>query len=127
MKKLLLSLCLLLLPLSVAAADISGKWSGAVEFKAPDGTVQTMPVTAEFKQDGKTVTGTAGQEGQEQFSVDKGTIDGDRLTFEVEAPDGLYSATLTIAADDQIKGDIVHTDQNGDKITATMTLAKAKS
>ena len=121
-----MSLFLMVAPLALAAGDISGKWSGSMDMKAPDGSAQSMPVTAEFKQDGKTVTGTAGREGDEQLALEKGMIDGEKFTFEVTAPDGVFAINLTLMSDTQLQGDVTHTDQDGNKATAKLTLAKGK-
>jgi len=124
MRALLLALVILLAPLAARAADVSGKWSGSMDMKGADGTPQSMPVTAEFKQDGKTVTGTAGREGDDQLTVQKGTIDGDDFTFEVEGPDGVYSVKLKVGGDGQLKGEVNFSDQSGNKQTASLTLNK---
>ena len=121
-----MSLFLLVAPLALAAGDITGKWSGSMDMKAPDGSAQSMPVTAEFKQDGKTVTGTAGREGDEQLALEKGMVDGEKFTFEVTAPDGVFAINLTLMSDTQLQGDVTHTDQDGNKATAKLTLAKGK-
>jgi hypothetical protein len=125
MGKLVLSLFLLLLPLT-AAADVSGKWSGSMDITAPDGTAQSTPVTAEFKQDGKTITGTAGREGDDQLTIEKGLLDGDTLTFEVEAPDGKYSVTLRLVSDSKLQGETTFNDPNGNKLTAKLAFERAK-
>jgi hypothetical protein len=125
MGKLLLSLFLLLLPLT-AVADVSGKWGGSMDIKAPDGTVQSTPVTAEFKQDGKAVTGTAGREGDDQLTIENGLLDGDTLTFEVEAPDGKYAVSLKLVNDGKLDGETTFNDQQGNKLTAKLTFERAK-
>ncbi|MGA3025792.1 MAG: hypothetical protein ABSF98_13575 [Bryobacteraceae bacterium] len=126
MHKLLLSLFLLAAPLTLSAADISGKWTGTMDMKAPDGAAQSMPVTAEFKQDGKSVTGTAGREGDEPLTIQKGTIEDNKFTFEVEAPDGKYAVSLTVVSDSQLQGDVAFSDPEGNKQTAKLTLTRAK-
>jgi len=125
MGKLLLSLFLLLLPLT-AAADVSGKWSGSMDIKAPDATMQSTPVTAEFKQDGRTVTGTAGREGDDQLTIENGLLDGGTLTFDVEAPDGKYSVSLKLVGDTKLEGETTFSDPNGNKLTAKLTFERAK-
>ena len=119
-----MSLFLLVAPMALAAGDISGKWSGSMEMKAPDGTTQTMPVTAEFKQDGKSVTGTAGREGDEQLTLQKGTIEDTKFTFEVSAPDGTYSVSLVIVSDSQLQGDVSFNDPDGNKQTARISFKR---
>jgi len=77
-----------------------------MDMKAPDGAAQSMPVTAEFRQDGKAVTGTAGREGDEQLAIQRRTIEDNKFTFEVQAPDGVYAVSLTVIGDSQLQGDV---------------------
>lgn len=125
MHRRLMSLLLLIAPLTVSAGDLSGKWTGAMELKTPDGQAQSMPVRAEFKQDGKSVTGTAGREGDEQLTIEKGTIENNKFTFEVQAPDGTYAASLTVS-DAQLQGEVTFNDPDGNKQTAKLTLTRDK-
>jgi len=96
-----------------------------MELKTPDGQAQSMPVRAEFKQDGKSVTGTAGREGDEQLTIEKGTIENNKFTFEVQAPDGTYAASLTVS-DAQLQGEVTFNDPDGNKQTAKLTLTRDK-
>ena len=52
---LLPTLLLLLTPL-VRAVDLSGKWTGTLEFKAEHGHVQSVPAYAELKQQGDSLS-----------------------------------------------------------------------
>lgn len=119
----LLILLLLLAPVAFAAADVSGKWTGTMDLKLPDGSVNSAPVSAELKQTGTMVTGTAGVAGQDQYTLEKGTIDGNQLTFEVHAADGLYAVKITIVSDTQLKGEVAFT-LNGVQATASLSLTK---
>jgi len=107
-----------------AAADVSGKWSGSMDMKSPDGNANSTPVYAELKQDGTAITGTAGATGHEALPLEKGTIAGDQITFEVRIPDGgAYSVRLTIAGS-QMKGEVTFTGPGGGKQTAGITLTR---
>ena len=97
-----------------------------MDITAPDGTAQSTPVTAEFKQDGKTVTGTAGREGDDQFTVENGLLDGDTLTFEVETPDGKYALSLKLVSDSKLQGETTFSDPQGNKLTAKLAFERAK-
>jgi hypothetical protein len=118
------ALLLMLASLAFAAADVSGKWTGTMDVKMPDGSVNSTPVTAELKQTGATVTGTAGVAGQDQFALEKGTLAGNQLTFEVHAPDGVYAIKATVVSETQIKGDISFTVNGGVQGTATLALTR---
>ncbi|HXS97048.1 MAG TPA: TIGR03435 family protein [Candidatus Limnocylindrales bacterium] len=61
---------LLLAALSLHASDLTGKWSGA-------------PFYLILKQDGNTVTGTAGPSQKEMYPIQDALLDGSHLTFKV--------------------------------------------
>ena len=71
--------------LLLTAAEVSGKWSGQWE-KSPDGG--PGPHYMVLKQDGATVTGTAGPAPEQQMAIGNGKIDGSKLTFDIGAPNG---------------------------------------
>lgn len=119
----LLAFLLVLAPLAFTAADVSGKWVGSMDMKLPDGSVNSTPVTAEFRQTGAMVTGAAGVAGSDQFAVEKGMIDGGQLTFEVHAPDGVYAVKVSFVSDTQMKGEVSYTNEGG-KGTAAITLTR---
>ena len=79
-----------------AAADISGKWAG--DFTPENGG--SSPVVLNLKQSGTTVTGTGGPEDQ-QWPIQSGKIEGNKLTMEVKSPeDGtLYKCQLVLDGD----------------------------
>jgi hypothetical protein len=113
-----------LAPLAVAATDISGKWTGSMDKKTPDGQVDSTPVVAEFKLDGKTVTGTANVPGFDPLMVQRGMLDGDQLTFEVQGDDGNYAVRLTVVSASELKGEVKFTDPNGRAETAGLTFSR---
>jgi uncharacterized protein (TIGR03435 family) len=83
-----MKLALLLLPFALHAADITGKWSG-------------YPASLILKQDGSKVTGTAGPTARDQTPIANGTLEDDRLSFDL----GPYHFALRIAGD-EITGEI---------------------
>lgn len=113
MRKLIFPvLTLLLLAPFVRAADFSGNWSGSAELKPPDGDSQVVPIHAEFKQQGKSLTGTIGKQGVGQWPIDKGRIEDGKINFEFEAPEGdepsgkrLYTVRLNAADETQLQGE----------------------
>src|SRR5215469_4946324 len=70
MKRFLLAVlaCLLVSSATLGATDVSGKWSG-------------FPVYLTLKQDGNTVTGSAGESEDDQIPFQSGSIEDDRLTL----------------------------------------------
>jgi hypothetical protein len=133
MRKLIFPvLTLLLLAPFVRAADISGNWSGSAELKPPDGDSQVIPIHAEFKQQGKSLTGTIGKQGVGQWPIDKGRIEDGKINFEFEAPEGdetsgkrLYTVRLSAADEMQLQGEFDFAVESG-KITGKLTLRRDK-
>ena len=86
----------LLLPLAVAAADVSGKWRA--EFTSPDGTARVNTFT--LKQVGEKLNGT---------------IKGDDLSFAANRPFGRFTYKGKVSGD-QIKFSV---DFNGNSFEIT--------
>src|SRR5271156_1532851 len=96
MKSVLLSL-LLAACWTLSAADLTGKWAGTVDIKQ-DGEAQTIPVVMVVKQDGNKLTGTAGPE-EDMHPIQKGVVDGDTVTMEVDSGDAIYYLELKVDGD----------------------------
>ena len=91
---------LALVPAATAAqaADLTGNWNATFTRTAPSGQTQSITFTFHFTQKGKVLTGTIGPEPARQWKVEKGAVDGDKVTFQVQQPEGpLRSFTLTHA------------------------------
>src|SRR5262245_12697631 len=90
---------LLLLPAACLLADVTGKWAGG----AQDDDHKLFFV---LKQDGSTLTGSAGPSEDNQHSVQNGKVEGDRVTFDVPVGDkGTIHFDLK-ASGDEIKGEV---------------------
>lgn len=122
--KLLLAALIMLAPLAAATTDISGMWSGSMVHMTDDGIVASTPVVAEFKQDGKTITGTATAAGREPMTIEKGVLEGDRLTFEIHAPEGTYAVKMALVGASELKGEVTFTETTGRTGTATLTFSR---
>jgi hypothetical protein len=79
------------------SASFTGKWEGTFTMQRPDGTEgDPRPVVFNLTQKGKAITGTAGP-GDQQWTIEKGTVTAGKATFEVQQPDGpLFRFTLTV-------------------------------
>jgi hypothetical protein len=101
MKFFLSVAALLLLAVSVFAADVDGKWTGSVS--TPNGD---FPVAFNFKADGATLTGSmAGPDGGD-IAIKDGMIDGANISFWLSIDMGGNALKLTykgVVAADQIK------------------------
>jgi len=106
-------------------ADVTGKWSGSFEVTRPDGQTKASTAFLVLKQSSDAITGTAGPNEDQQFSIKSGKIDGDKITLEVAADDGAvlkFDLTLT---GDHIKGD-VKGEKDGEKMTAKLDVTAVK-
>src|ERR1035438_10554808 len=84
MKLFVFFLLAVALVLSAADVNVTGKWSGSVNVTQPDGTNEEGTTFAILKQDGGTVTGTAGPDEATQWTIEKGAIAGNKVTLQVD-------------------------------------------
>jgi hypothetical protein len=87
-KRLWMSIAALvvLLPVLVLAADLSGAWKA--DFTTPDGTQRTN--TFSFKVEGGKLTGTV-KGTQDETPIQNGKVDGDDISFTAERPFGTFN------------------------------------
>jgi hypothetical protein len=103
--KQITTLVLLLLALVPAAAatqgaNLTGQWNATFTRSLPDGKSQSITFTFHFIHKGKTLTGTVGPSPERQWKVEKGVVDGGKVTFQVQQPDGpLRSFNLKLVKD----------------------------
>ncbi|MGD0301375.1 MAG: hypothetical protein ABSE86_30220 [Bryobacteraceae bacterium] len=119
MKSILLSL-LLAAAWTLSGADLTGKWAGTVDMKQ-DGEAQTIPVVMIVKQEGNKLTGTAGPE-EDQHTIQKGVVDGDTVTLEVDGGEAIYYLELKVDGD-QISG-AVKQGTDGEKMKIALKRVK---
>jgi hypothetical protein len=97
----MISLAILVLALTAAAADITGTWKGIAE--TPAGKVER---TFNFKVDGNKLTGEALSDAFGNSEIQDGKVDGDTITFTIDVKfqgnQGKANYTGKIAGD-QIK------------------------
>ena len=127
----LLFMTVLLCAAFATAGDVSGKWRGSAAVKLPDGD-QLVAISAEFKQQDKSVTGTTGKDGEEQYAIEKGRIEDGKLNFEFTAPEEdepsgkrTYTLRLNIISDTQLEGEF-EAMANGAKMVGKVTLTRAR-
>jgi hypothetical protein len=75
-----------LLPVLVLAADLSGAWKA--DFTTPDGTQRST--TFSFKVEGGKLTGTV-KGAQDETPIQNGKVDGDDISFTAERPFGTFN------------------------------------
>ena len=115
---------LALVPAATAAqaTDLTGNWNATFTRAEPK---QSITFTFHFTQKGKVLSGTIGPEPARQWKVEKGVVDGAKVSFQVQQPEGpLRSFTLTHA-----KGHLQGTmklEFNGQTAEATVDAERAK-
>jgi hypothetical protein len=73
-------LALIVFVLTASAADVSGTWKAAIE--TPNGPMET---TFKFQVDGSKLTGSTSNQFIGDTAISDGKVDGDNLTFVVNA------------------------------------------
>ena len=120
-KALLLAM---VLALAASAADVSGTWSGTLNVTGPDGQIHNDTVHMILKQDGAKVTGTAGPSAGEQMAIEKGAVEGNKVTMEVPLPQGSFKFDIALEGD-HLRGDVT-VAMAGQTMTAKMDATRAK-
>jgi hypothetical protein len=126
MKKLvgMVSVVLLLAPVLLAADDLTGKWSGSFVITFPDGKSKDSMAFMELKQNGAELTGTAGEGPDKQWAIQKGKVDGNKITFEVQTDEPLVKFELTLV-DGHLKGE-AKAEHEGRSMKAAVDLQRQK-
>ena len=116
-------LCLLMLAafasLAMADVTVTGKWSGS--FKMEDNDSSAVLI---LKQSGADITGTVGPNEDEQFPIQKGKIEGDKISIEVHH-DGHTIKFELLLAEDRITGD-AHMSADGETKNAKLDVKRVK-
>jgi hypothetical protein len=121
MKQLFL---ILLATVGLMAADATGKWSGSLIRTSDEGQEQTGPALLELKQEGTTLTGTAGPDAAERHNIQNGKAEDGNITFEVPTNETIMKFTLKQEGD-SIKGSITR-ERDGRVQTAKLDLKREK-
>ncbi len=101
-------------------ADATGTWTGTL---SPEGGGDG-PAYMILKQEGTTLTGTAGPNEAQQQPIANGKVSGPDVTFEVPTRGGIMKFVLKLDGD-EIKGDASR-EQDGQKQTAKIAVKRQK-
>lgn len=116
MKRVLVLVVLLVV--GAAAADVTGT------FKVSGGDHSTPQIII-LKQDGNKLTGSAGPDAGEQYPIENGTVEGDRVRFELTSGEWRFGYELKRAGPDEMKGDL-ELKSVGSRRTAVVALSRTK-
>ena len=117
--------------LSAQTVSFTGTWEGAFVLPPrPDGTPgDSDPMQFNFTQKGNQLTGTIGPlpaDKDQTWKVEKGVIEGDKATFEVQQPNGpLMKFRLTLVKG-KLEGEMDFVRNNVVRATAKIEAKKAK-
>ncbi len=119
MKKLAAITVLLLTMVSAYAqtSNVTGKWTGKLTRTAPDGNTQSIDWMFDLKQKDKVLTGTTGPNAERQWTIEKGAVDGNDVTFRVQQPDGPMRTFTLKLVKDRLQGEML-AELSGQSFTA---------
>ena len=110
-----------------SAANLTGKWTGTLTRTAPDGRTQTIDWMFDLTQKGKVLTGTVGPNAERQWPIEKGgTVDGGKITFKVQQPDGPMRTFTLQLVKDRLQGEML-AELKGQSFTAKVDAERAKA
>jgi hypothetical protein len=115
-----------MIPAQGKAVDLTGKWTGTMTRSAPDGTTQTIDFMFDLTQKGKELTGTVGPNAERQWKLEKGgTVDGTKVKFQVQQPDGPFRTFTLAVVDGRLQGAML-AELDGQSFTTKVDLGRAK-
>ncbi len=122
MKRLLLVLLFSALALAADDVNVTGTWAGKAVLTGPDGQSRDSGAFMIFKQEGTTLSGTAGPSEERQVPIEKGKVEGSKVSFAVSGDDATFNFTM-ILENDRLKGEATGS-QAGTPLKVTIELAK---
>lgn len=115
---------LFLAPALMAAEDLTGKWSGSFVITFSNGESKDSRAFMDLKQNGAEITGTAGENPNKQWAIQKGKVEGNKVTFEVQTDEPLVKFELTLV-DGHLKGE-AKAEHEGRSMKAAVDLQRQK-
>jgi hypothetical protein len=105
MKTLLCFLVLAALAgVAFADSNVTGKWTGSFNITGPNGETKETTALLLLTQSGANIAGTVGPNEDERITIQKGKIEGDKITLEAEQDGRIIKFDLVLAVD-RITGD----------------------
>lgn len=125
--KTLAAIAVLLFTMAPAQAqtDVTGRWVGTMTRTAPDGRSQSINFEFSLTQKGKVLTGTVGPNAERQWPIEKGVVNGSKVTFQVQQPEGPLRTFTLALVEGRLKGDML-AELNGQSFEAAVDAERAK-
>jgi hypothetical protein len=120
MKRVLMTITMLVVAAMVA--DVTGTWSGSFTVSGGD---HSIPQIVILKQNGDKLTGSAGPDAQEQYPLENGKVEGDRVTFELTSGEWKFSYDLRRTGQNGLKGNLKLSSVNEGR-NAVVSLSRTK-
>jgi hypothetical protein len=109
---------------ALADTNVTGKWSGSFNATNPNGETKESTALLMLKQNGTDITGTVGPNEDEQFPIQKGKIEGDKITLQVDH-DGHAMTFNLVLASERITGE-AQMSRGGETMKAKIDVSRAK-
>jgi hypothetical protein len=106
-------------------ADATGTWTGTIQIPASNNReARSVPAHLVLKQEGATITGTAGPDAAQQFAIRNGTVDHATLRFDAPAGEAVMKFVL-IQEGDQIRGEVSREREGASPEKSTISVKRA--
>jgi hypothetical protein len=110
---------------AMADTNVTGSWSGSFNVTRPNGESKDSTALLILKQNGTDITGSVGANEGEQFPIQKGKIEGDKITVEADDHNG-HAIKLDLKVEaDRMTGEANMSDAN-DTAKAKLDLKRVK-
>ena len=115
-----------LLALTANAADVAGKWSGAIVIDDSGGKIE-VPIDLSLEQKAGALSGKIGRsKDAESVEIRNVKVEGDKLTFESSSTESSAVMTFTLTVQgEQMRGEMKGVAQGND-IVAKVSLSRVK-
>lgn len=114
---------LLFSALVLAGADVTGTWSGSFNITNSAGDTKADTAYMKLKQSGSEVTGTVGPNAEKQWAIQRGKLEGNKLTFEVAVEGGTVRFDLLLDGE-TIQGDAAGEGSKGERLAAKVNVKR---
>ena len=127
-------LCVLVLSLSVLAfssmaiaddVNVTGKWSGSFNITHASGETEDSTAFLVLTQTGSEITGTVGPDEDKQLPIQKGKIEGAKITLEADNQGRTIKFALILSAD-HITGEASMSEDGGGIGKAKLDVTRKK-